>query len=164
MKKPAFLFLVCVTAAISASGFAQTAVDEAPKSAGIGDPLAGNRVRDLVETLSPEGRIILLGEIRAQQKANRPDNQKLRAVRQSILNTLEDEKFDADILRRLLREERTLTALLQERRHESTVAAMQKMSAMDRKNMALNLRQIDVRARERMTRRKENPDYKKSGQ
>jgi uncharacterized membrane protein len=143
---------------------AQTAPDETAKMQGGGDPLAGNRVRDLIETLSPDGRAIMVREIKAQQKANRPDSQKLREVRQRILDAMEAEKFDAVMLRRILVEERALTTQLQERRHESTISALQKMSDADRKLMSNNLRQIDGRARNRLKRLKEYRDKKRSNQ
>jgi uncharacterized membrane protein len=113
----------------------------------------GMRLRDVMSKLSPEGRLIMEANMKAQLEQGKVDHDKLRAVREKILLAMDADKFDAAVLRRAFADERALSALGQERRHDAMVMALSKLSSNDRKIITANLKDMQTRMRDRMDKR-----------
>jgi uncharacterized membrane protein len=104
---------------------------------------AGNpgmiRWRDIIGKLSPEGQRIVAEHVRAERQDNADNRARLQAARDRIVNTMAAEPFAADALRKAFADERSISATHQQRRHEATVAMLNRLSPADRKLVAADV-------------------------
>lgn len=118
-----------------------------------GGAMMGMRMRDVMEKLSPEGRLTMQTSMKTQMDEGKADQDKLRAVRAKVLLAMDADKFDAGALRRAFAEERALSAQGQERKHDAMTAALSKLSVADRKIITTNLKDMQGKMQMRMEKR-----------
>lgn len=101
--------------------------------------------RDMWANVSPEGRAILRETLHGDPK----DREATRAARDRINRIVGAEKLDVTALRRAMEEERRLVDAQHAKRQARMAAAIQKLSAADRKAFAEDARRAraDVEAR-----------------
>lgn len=105
------------------------------RSPGAGAHYRSSPLRDAFEKMSPEGRKLMLEAF----KRGRPEPSELEAMRQArqeVLKAMAADRFDVNALRRAMSRERDLAEKHQAKRHEETLAALQKLSLEDRKMLA----------------------------
>jgi uncharacterized membrane protein len=100
---------------------------------------AGMRLRDAFQRLSPEGQRIMVESIRSQRAADRAHRDQVAQVRRRVLEQIGADRLDAEAVRRSYADERRMVAEAQARRNDAFVAAVQRLSAADRKTLSAEL-------------------------
>jgi hypothetical protein len=141
--------LIAATAAMLAMPvLAQAAPPAPPTTAEAGNErmrMVRMHRKDMWANVSPEGRAILRETLRGDPK----DREATRAARDRINTIVGAEKLDVPALRRAMEDERRLVDAQHGKRQASMLAAIQKLSAADRKAFAEDARRAraDVEAR-----------------
>jgi len=96
----------------------------------------GERLRDLMATLSPAGQKVMEEDLARAMARGRPHRGELMQLRREIGALMRADRFDAEALRRAFARERALAEQVQTAHHERVIATLSRLSPADRKAMA----------------------------
>lgn len=96
----------------------------------------GERLRDLMATLSPAGQKVMEDDLARAMARGRPHHGDLMQLRREIGALMRADRFDAEALRRAFGRERALAEQVQAAHHERVIATLSRLSPADRKAMA----------------------------
>jgi len=127
------LILATAPLAVDAQNANQTS-DAAPR---------GSRMHDIVDKLSPQGRLIFEHEwLKGEQQSAPQRHAEYAAAEQNVLAAINAEPFDAGALQRAYANQRNVAYTHQKRKQEHLVSILKRVSPADRRIIADKLREL----------------------
>ena len=143
------IFLLAVILFLTGANIC-TAQSHLPEKLGAG--MAGERLRDVLITLSPQGRQVFIEALKDEKLDDSGRRLSISSAQDNIMAAMEAEPYNANALRHAYADERAIVIEHQQARQEHLVMALDKLNRQDRKLVVSQLR--NVRDRQRLRQQK----------